>query len=108
MAKCFDSLGSIATLIFHQDSKMACLLISGAFEHSVLHIREIYGLYAHGHRLQRKTPHFPKHKFPVHATRNVQTQLKSTVKAYNTEETYFFLFPASRLSHTRRSPQLKR
>ena len=24
------------------------------------------------HRLQCKTQHFPKHKFPVHATRNVQ------------------------------------
>ena len=31
------------------------------------------------HRLQCKTLHFPKHTFPVHATRNVQTQLKSTV-----------------------------
>ena len=29
------------------------------------------------HRLQCKTPHFPKHKFPIHATRNVQ--MKSTV-----------------------------
>ena len=31
------------------------------------------------HRLQCKTPHFPKRKFPVHATRNVQTHLKLTV-----------------------------
>ena len=31
------------------------------------------------HRLQCKTPHFPKHKFPIHATRTVQTQLKSTI-----------------------------
>ena len=31
------------------------------------------------HRLQCITPHFPKHKFPIQATRNVQTQLKSTV-----------------------------
>ena len=31
------------------------------------------------HRLQCKTQHFPKHKFPIHVTRNVQTQLKSTV-----------------------------
>ena len=30
-------------------------------------------------RLQCKTPHFPKYKFPVHAARNVETQLKSTV-----------------------------
>ena len=28
------------------------------------------------HRLQCKTPHFPKHKFHVHATRNVQMHLK--------------------------------
>ena len=34
-----------------------------------------------GHRLLCTTPHFPKHKFPVHATRNVQMQLKSTVPA---------------------------
>ena len=33
------------------------------------------------HRLQCKTPHFPKHKFPAHATRNVQTHLKSTVQS---------------------------
>ena len=26
------------------------------------------------HRLQCKTPRFPKHKFPVHATQNVQMQ----------------------------------
>ena len=34
------------------------------------------------HRLQCKTQHFPKHKFLVHATWNVQTQLKSTVQNY--------------------------
>ena len=31
---------------------------------------------------QCKTPHFPKHKFPIHATRNVQTQLKPSVLRY--------------------------
>ena len=31
------------------------------------------------HRLQCKTQHFPKHKFPVHSTRSVQTRLKSIV-----------------------------
>ena len=31
------------------------------------------------HRLQCKTPHFPKHKFCRYATQNVQTHLKSTV-----------------------------
>ena len=35
------------------------------------------------HRLQCKTPHFPKHKFPIHTTRSVQTQLKSTVSIIN-------------------------
>ena len=29
------------------------------------------------HRLQCKTPHFSKHIFLIHATRNVQTQLDS-------------------------------
>ena len=32
------------------------------------------------HRLQCATLHFPKHKFPVLATRNVEMQLKSTVE----------------------------
>ena len=36
------------------------------------------------HRLQCKTPHFPKHKFPTHATQiNVQMQLKSAVNSYH-------------------------
>ena len=48
----------------------AHLEILSAFEHSVLHIWEIYGFMAH--KLQCKTPHFPKHIFPVYATRNFQ------------------------------------
>ena len=31
------------------------------------------------HRLQCKILYFPKHTFPIHATRNAQTHLKSTV-----------------------------
>ena len=34
------------------------------------------------HRLQCKTQHFSKHKFPIHVTRNIQTQLKSTAFMY--------------------------
>ena len=33
-----------------------------------------------------KHPHFPKHKFPIHATRNVQTQLKSNVTRRSTDK----------------------
>ena len=32
------------------------------------------------HRLLCKTPSFPKHKFSMNATRNVQTHLKSAVR----------------------------
>ena len=34
------------------------------------------------HRLQCKVPHFPKHKYPMHTTRNIQTQLKSTLPTF--------------------------
>ena len=34
------------------------------------------------HRLQCITPHFPKHIFPIHATRNVQTHLKPSCEVH--------------------------
>ena len=58
----------------HKTECSNVLLISAAFEHSVLCI-----MVCAPHRLQCRTPHFPKHKFPLHATRNVQTHLESTV-----------------------------
>ena len=57
---------------------MCVQLISVAFEHSVLRTQEIYGFYT-PYRLQCKTLHFPKHRYLVYTTWNVQTKLKSTV-----------------------------
>ena len=58
-------------------------LTLGAFKHSVLRIREIYGLYGP----LTKNPHFPKHKYPIGATQNAQTHLKSTVHHTTDTET---------------------
>ena len=54
---------------------MIVQLISTVLEHS--YIQEMYGFTAH--RLRCITPDFPKNKFPIHTTWNVQMQLKSTV-----------------------------
>ena len=53
--------------------------ISGVFEHSMLHIIMGDLWFVWPIDCNVKTQHFPKHKFPVHTTRNIQTQLKSTV-----------------------------
>ena len=42
-------------------------LISAVFEQFVLRVREMYGLYGSIDCNNYKTPHFLKHKFPVHA-----------------------------------------
>ena len=49
--------------------KLCLQLISVAFEHCVLHVQDIYQV-CMAHKLQCKTPHFPKHKFPVHECSN--------------------------------------
>ena len=55
-------------------------LISVAFEHSVLRVREIYALVNVVFCIAVYGPYsHTNHKFPIYATRYVQTQLKSTV-----------------------------